>query len=438
MKAMLTIFRWECRRILTNWRQSVAIFLIPAVVLLGAIYVFPLLVSYLSTGSVTRPTVVLVSPDTASIAFFKTDSMASQYTYSVWDSKRFEAAVSDGSASAVTKRGGFFAVFTADDTDPAVAGEKGFSSTVRDFFSAVKENPDALTHAVVTLYYDPGIEMSYTLAYQFKNDVLPLYSDYLLQTEGSIIYSGGGGDPFLIDVFNPYTSLMEKRAEANPAAARVIPGILILLLYYCVYSLSGDILAADRERGFLSKLTLTPISTRSLLFGKALAVIAISIGTSLVTLLVLFLSSWANRTNNPLSLIPFGLLLTPAELAYILLSITCAAVLMTMYTFKVILDLKKMSDITMNLQLPLILFLIDFFMQIFRFSSPDLLEYAIPLHNNLLLIHNVMAGTIQFPQVLFVVIFDLIITVYLYQNASVRFEQEDKRRLRKKNKRRFV
>ena len=80
MKAMLTIFRWECRRIMSNWRQSVAIFLIPSIVLLGALYVFPLLVSYLSTGSVTRPTVVLVEPDTASMSFFKTDQMASQYT----------------------------------------------------------------------------------------------------------------------------------------------------------------------------------------------------------------------------------------------------------------------------------------------------------------------------------------------------------------------
>lgn len=435
MKAMLTIFRWECRRIMSNWRQSVAIFLIPSIVLLGALYVFPLLVSYLSTGSVTRPTVVLVEPDTASMSFFKTDQMASQYTYSIWNREKFEAGVADGSASAVTGRGGFFAVFSTDDADPA-AGEGGFVSSVRSFFNDIKEEPDALTHAVVTLYSDPGSVMSYTLAYQFKNDVLPLYSDYLLQTEGRDIYSGGGGDPFLVDVFNPYMKIMESRSEANPAASRVIPGILILLLYYCVYSLSGDILAADRERGFLSKLTLTPISTRSLLLGKALAVIAISAMTSLVTLLVLFLSSWANRTNNPLSLIPFGLLLTPVELAYTVLSIVCAAVLMTMYTFKVIMDLKKMSDVTMNLQFPLILFLIDFFLQIFRYSSPVLPEYVIPLHNNLVLIRNVMTGSIHFSQVLFVLVYDLAIALYLYQNASARFGQDNERL--KGKRRRFV
>ena len=436
MKAMLTIFRWECRRILSNWRQSLAVFLIPSVVLLGALYVFPLLVSYLSTGSVTRPTVILVAPDSASQNYFKSGRAASQYLYSVWSGEKFAAAVKDNSASAVTGRGGFFVVFATDASDPGVADGSGFSESVRTFFRDIREDPEALTHAAVTLYYDPGSVMSYTLANQFKADVLPQFGDYLLQTEGREIYTGGGGDPFLIDVFNPYTSLMENRANANPTAARVIPGILILLLYYCVYSLSGDILAADRERGFLSKLTLTPISTRSLLLGKASAVVFISVMTQLITLLVLFLSSWANRSNNPLSLIPFGLLLTPSELAYTVLSILSAAVLMTMYTFKVIMDLKKMSDITLNLQFPLILFLIDFFLQIFRVSAPVLPEYAVPLHNNLVLIRDVMTGSIHFTRVLLVLVYNLLLAFYLYRNAVIHFEQENKRLLRKK--RRFV
>lgn len=436
MKALLTIFRWECRRILSNWRQSLAVFLIPSVVLLGALYVFPLLVSYLSTGSVTRPTVVLVAPDAASRSYFKTGQAASQYTYSIWSAEKFKSAADDGSASEITGRGGFFVVFGTDGSDSSAADEKGFSTSVSSFFCDIGEDPNAVSHAVVMLDFDPGSVMSYTLAYQFKADVLPEFSDYLLKTAGSDIYSGGGGEPFLIDAFNPYTNLMEKRADANPAAARVIPGILILLLYYCVYSLSGDILAADRERGFLSKLTLTPVSTRSLLLGKALAVIFISVMTSLITLLVLFLSSWFNRSNNPLSLIPFGLLLTPGELAYTVLSILFASILMTMYTFKVIMDLKKMSDITLNLQFPLILFLFDFFLQIFRMSPPVLAEYAIPLHNNLVLIRDVMTGSIHWTRVLLVLVYDLILALYLYRNAVIHFEQEDKRLLREK--RRFV
>lgn len=228
----------------------------------------------------------------------------------------------------------------------------------------------------------------------------------------------------MVDHFNPYTKLMEYRSQANVAGARVIPGVLILLLYYCVYSLSGDILASDRERGFLSKLTLTPLSTRALLWGKALAIVAVSMMTSVVTLVVILFSSWFNRTNNPLSLIPFGLLLTPSQFGLIVGSILCAALLMTMYCFKVILDLKKMQDILLNLQLPLLLFLFDFFLQLFRPSVAVLPEYLIPLHNNLLLIHDSMTGVMSPARFIFVFLYDFIIVALLFRNARRRFEPE--------------
>jgi len=210
--------------------------------------------------------------------------------------------------------------------------------------------------------------------------------------------------------------------------ARVIPGILILLLYYCVYSLSGDIFASDRERGFLAKLTLTPLSTRGLLWGKALAVIGVSSLMSMITLLVMLLSSWANRSNNPLSLIPFGLLLTPAQLILVMGSVICAAIVMTMLCFKIIVDLHNMQDIIMNLQLPLLLFLVDFFLQLFRMSTPVWFEYAIPLHNNLLLIHDIMTGTVEIPFYAAITILNLIIAIFLYRNIKRTFEQESGRR----------
>ena len=45
-----------------------------------------------------------------------------------------------------------------------------------------------------------------------------------------------------------------------------------------------------------------------------------------------------------------------------------------------------MQDITVNLQLPLIYFLCDFFLQMVRGTRPVTLEYFIPLHNSLALI----------------------------------------------------
>jgi hypothetical protein len=101
---------------------------------------------------------------------------------------------------------------------------------------------------------------------------------------------------------------------------------------------------------------------------------------------LLFFSSWVNRSNDAMSLLPFGMLLTPSELLIILGSIPITVLLMTAICISTVFQLRRMQDITVNLQLPLIYFLGDFFMQMFRGTRPITLEYFLPLHNNLSLI----------------------------------------------------
>jgi hypothetical protein len=402
-----------------------AVFLIPSAALLAALYIFPFLVDYLSTGNVGNAPVILVNPDASVQKFVSTDTLASTYTYKIWTNEEYESSLTDGRAADAVTDGSFFVVFLSQPDEGNEDYGFDYSEAVLAFFEeAANGNSDVASTAVVAVYFDPGTIQSYTMARQFEQTVLPRYSDYLVESVGRSIYQAGGGDPFTVDSFHPYTKIMENRSRANPAGARVIPGVIILLLYYCVYSLSGDMLAADRERGFLSKITLTPISTRALIWGKALAISSISVLTSAITLFVILLSSWFNRTNNPLSLIPYGLLLTPSQTALIIGSIFCASILMTMYCFKVILDLHKMQDILLNLQLPLLLFLADFFLQLFRPSEAVLVEYIIPLHNNLLLIHDVMIDHVSLQKYIFVLLYDLAIVFLLFSNARRKFEPE--------------
>ena len=87
-----------------------------------------------------------------------------------------------------------------------------------------------------------------------------------------------------------------------------------------------------------------------------------------------------------MSLLPFGMMLTPSELLIILFSIPITALLMTAVCISITFELKRMQDITVNLQLPLIYFLADFFLQMFRGTRPTTIEYFIPLHNTLQLV----------------------------------------------------
>ena len=87
-----------------------------------------------------------------------------------------------------------------------------------------------------------------------------------------------------------------------------------------------------------------------------------------------------------MSLLPFGMLLTPSELLIVVLTIPVTALIMTAICVSTVFSLKNMQDITTNLQLPLIYFLGDFFLQMFRGTRPTTLEYFIPVHNSMQLI----------------------------------------------------
>ena len=87
-----------------------------------------------------------------------------------------------------------------------------------------------------------------------------------------------------------------------------------------------------------------------------------------------------------MSLLPFGMMLTPTELLILVITVPFTVFVMTALCISTVFSLKKMQDITVNLQLPLVLFLGDFFIQMFRGTRPMTLEYFIPMHNSLALI----------------------------------------------------
>ena len=80
------------------------------------------------------------------------------------------------------------------------------------------------------------------------------------------------------------------------------------------------------------------------------------------------------------------MMLTPSELLIVLCTIPITVLLMTALCIVTVFTLNRMQDITVNLQLPLVYFLGEFFLQMVRYTRPVTFEYFIPLHNSLALI----------------------------------------------------
>ncbi|MBR6879706.1 MAG: ABC transporter permease [Clostridiales bacterium] len=371
MEKTLVIAKRELRKVIGNWRKTLTVFLLPAVLMMLALNIFPFLVNYMTTGSFGQKPIVVLDAPRSFVRYTENEGASASFSYDFVDTDEYEVSLRKE-----IRHGNIVLVFDGEKSVRVVYNESSYSL--------------------------------YSRAGQLITSVLKGYSDSLENIDGRV---------FDIDAFNPVTDIMMYRSTANAGAARVIPGVLVLLMYYCVYALSSDSFAAERARGFLGKLMMTPVKPSGIMLGKTLAITVIVWISSLVTFFVLFLSSWLNHSNDAMSLLPFGLLLSPGDLLTVIITVPATVFVMVMLAVNMIFSLEKLSDIILNLQLPLILLLVEFFIQMARSVKPLAPEYIIPVHNTICVMRNAFASESDIRSILISIVIN-ILTGYLLFRAN--------------------
>lgn len=414
---MITVFKWEIRKLFSSWSRTVTLFLVPAVLLMAALNVFPLLINYMSTGSLNKKPVTVVSAPESFKTYVEESVDAKVFTYEYISFDEFQKITEDEKAFHKQLRKGMLICFFY-----AGEPERDFDDEVREYYEEIyAENEDAESDAVIYVGFDYNSLTSAARAEQFKEGVLKNYKRSLIDTLGGD-YSIIGSNFFETDTFNPVTDLLDARTIANTAAARVVPGVLMIMMYYCVYSLVSDMFASERDRGFMAKLLMTPVKPKHIYAGKILAINVIVSAASYITMLLLFFSSWINRSNDAMSLLPFGMMLTPVELLVIVCAVPITVLLMTAICISIVFSLDRMQDITVNLQLPLILFLGDFFLQMFRGTRPVIMEYFVPLHNTMELVAETFLSQNKTWHTIVIYLFNLLLALIV---LKVTFRKEE-------------
>ncbi|MBR3057173.1 MAG: ABC transporter permease [Clostridiales bacterium] len=413
MRHTMTIFKWEMRKIISNWRRTLVVFLMPAVLLLVALNVFPLLINYLSTGHLqSHPIIAINAPDSFQ-EYAAQSAKSTYYDYTFYSSKEYKNKLEEDEEYFLNqqKKGVLLIRFSAKDEDGKSAD---FDTCVERYYGHIAryEQLEKLKCNIV-VSFDSGSFTNYTQAEQFLLNIKKEYKDYLFSVLGEEYAEAGGGYRWDTDGFNPFTFVMRNRANANLGAARTIPGVMVLLMYYCVYSLVGEILASSRESGFLTKVYLTPIPEVSLLTGKMLTVVTVSSISAMLSYLLLFFSSWLNHSNSAFSLLPFGMFLTPTQLLILLITILVTSFLMCGLCFGIVFKIRRMEDVLLNLQIPLVLLVFEFFGQMFRPSQSLQLEFMIPIHNAIMMIRDVFLGRFQLQNFVLTVLINGLLTVIL-------------------------
>lgn len=441
MRHTFTIFKWEMNKLLGNWRRTLAVLLLPAILLLAAINVFPLLMNYLSTGHLqSRPLTVVGAPDSF-IDYIEENKLADQYDITWLSEKKFEKLYTrskdkkshfelgkkvkdifflrgNDALREELKSGEIFLFFRSADRVDQEWYQTDFDQSVEKYFTDLAQGRESTISSKIIIYCDTSSMTSNMQAQQFQLDIGDGYTAYLNNVLGRKYIEIGGGDRWELDAFNPFQFVIQHRASANAGAARTIPCMLILLMYYCVYSLTSETMASARESGFLTKVYLTPISSEALLTGKALAVIVVGMISAVATFLLLFFSSWLNHSNSAFSMLPFGLFLTGKQLLVCLITLFMTAISMVALCFNVVFSLRRMEDIIMNLQVPLVLLIFDFFATIFRPSAATLMEYILPFHNSAMVLRDVFRGSMETGRSVIAMSINLLLTILLFWRCA--------------------
>ena len=413
MDKMMIVFKWEIKKIFDNWQKAMAVILLPAAIMMLALNLFPVLINYLTTGSLNqRPIKVINAPDSF-IEYTEDTEGTTVYGYEFIDLQDFLDDFSeDDKYEEMLKEGNIFLFFDAANE------EMDFDRAVYDHYLELSRGiEDTPTGAFAYIGYDKDLITVETKVFQFEdavmNDYIDSLKDYVGEEFGEL-----NGDVFDVDGFNPVTKTFDYRSPANTGAARVIPGVLVLLMYYCVYSLACDMFAGDRERGFLRKLLMTPVKPSSIIKGKYMAIITIVSCSAVVTFFFLFLSSWLNRSNDAMSLLPFGMLLTPKQLFILLAVLPFTAYAMTSIAYNIVFALRKTDEIITNLQFPLVLILFDFFINMFRWQRPVWLEYMVPIHGTVAVLRDVFMSQETTGLVLISIISNVLAGLIVYNRTG--------------------
>ena len=73
MRKTIIIFKWEIKRIVTNWRKALAMFLMPAVLMMVVLNLIPVLINYVTTGSFGQKPIIAVNAPDSFIDYVESD-----------------------------------------------------------------------------------------------------------------------------------------------------------------------------------------------------------------------------------------------------------------------------------------------------------------------------------------------------------------------------
>ena len=263
MRNVLTIFLKELKRVFTDRRMLISLFL-PGVLIYIVYTVMGSVMTNVMTQSATKDTAFKIAY-TNNFSSSKTDGqLPKMMTY-------VESTIKGGKNNNTVE----FKEFTTGELDTYKADLKAGKYHLVVSFSEDFENKLGDNNAAnnVDIFYNGNSTASSDL-YNYVSQIVGVaYTNYTVNLNGQVNANVG-----------------DKDMMAMKIAAMIIPMVTISILFSTVMSLCPEAIAGEKERGTLASLLLTPIKRSEFVAGKILSLSTTAIASGIVSFTGLILS----------------------------------------------------------------------------------------------------------------------------------------------------
>jgi len=263
MRNVLTIFLKELKRVFTDRRMLISLFL-PGVLIYFVYTLMGTVMTKVVTQSSTKDTTFQVAY-TDNFNSSKTDGQLPKLMTYV------EATIKGGTNNNKVE----FKEFTTGELDSYKEELRAGKYHLVVSFSEDFENKlsDNTASNNVDIFYNGDSSASSDL-YNFVSQVVGVsYTNYTVNLNGQVAANVG-----------------DKDMMAMKIAAMIIPMVTISILFSTVLSLCPEAIAGEKERGTLASLLLTPIKRSEFVAGKILSLSTTAIASGIVSFTGLILS----------------------------------------------------------------------------------------------------------------------------------------------------
>ena len=245
----------------------------------------------------------------------------------------------------------------------------------------------------VLVYYNPSVDYSASAESTYVNSYLEAYRQNLLVEKYGNINA--------VKLFDVQQSIVQDEAKATgKMLGSLLPYFITIMLFAGAMSLGIDTIAGEKERGTMASLLMTPVKRTSIVMGKLLALMILSVVSAAVYVITMVVAIPILSKSNGSAMDLSGLSIKfSAMQIFELVVVMVGVVFLYVALIGVVAVFAKSVKEASTYIMPLYIIIIATgMMTMYGTSVSNVGLYAIPLYNSSIALKAILSGDITIMQ----------------------------------------